>query len=111
MAVTFSTLHMYIGTVLLFRSVSELAKKSEEMCKAILATCGIPFFLDILNTKDEETVNASTFLIQRIMDTLSHYHITKEIKEKKKNPRLLSSEDRKWCMTQEEGRFKLIKGR
>ncbi len=46
------------------RCISELAKKSEEMCKTILSACGIPFFLDILNSKDEETVNASSFVIQ-----------------------------------------------
>ncbi len=91
------------------RCVSELVKRGE-MCKAVLAACGIPFFLDILNTRDEETVNAVTLLIQRILDTLSHFHIAKEVKEKRKNPRAMSSEDRKWCIKQEEERAKIIKG-
>ncbi len=46
------------------RCISELSKRSEDMSKAILATCGIPFFLEALNSKDEETVNSASFLIQ-----------------------------------------------
>ncbi len=44
------------------------------------------------------------------MDTLSHRDIAKEIKEKRKNPRAMSSDDRKWCIKEEEKRAKIIKG-
>ena len=46
------------------RCIGELAKKTEVIAKDILVACGIPFFLDILNTADAETVNASSYVIQ-----------------------------------------------
>ncbi len=49
-------------------------------------------------------------MLQRILDTLSRYKVMKEIKEKRKNPRAMSSEDRKWCLEQEQERLNLIKG-
>ena len=46
------------------RCIGELSKKTESIAKDILVACGIPFFLDILNTDDSETVNASGYVIQ-----------------------------------------------
>jgi hypothetical protein len=46
------------------RCISEICKKSEAIVKDVIKVCGIPFFLDILNTHHEETVNASSFVIQ-----------------------------------------------
>lgn len=94
----------------IIRSIGELCKKSEEICKCVLTNCGIPFFLDILNSKSEETVNASSYVIQCMLDTLSHAHIIKAVKEKKKNPRQMTSADRKWTIMEEERRRNIIKG-
>lgn len=94
----------------IIRCIGELCKKTKEICKEVLKSCGIPFFLDILNTKDEETVTASSYVIQIILDTMSDAAIMKKVKELKKNPRAMSSADRKWCMEEEKKRFEMIKG-
>jgi len=78
----------------LIRCIGELVKKTEDLAKSVLTACGIPFFLDSLNAKDEETVNAVGYVIQRILDTLSYFHIQEEIRAKKKNPRTMSIADR-----------------
>ena len=48
----------------LIRSIGEMCKKSQEIAKSVLKECGIPFFLDILNSSNEEVVNASSYIIQ-----------------------------------------------
>ena len=48
----------------LIRSIGEMCKKSQEIAKSVLKECGIPFFLDILNSNNEEVVNASSYIIQ-----------------------------------------------
>ena len=48
----------------LIRSIGEMCKKSQEIAKSVLKECGIPFFLDILNSTNEEVVNASSYIIQ-----------------------------------------------
>lgn len=93
----------------LIRCVGELCKKSEDLCRPVLANCGIPFFLDILNTRDDETINAASYVIQMILDTLSDVKTAKKIRELRKNPRTLSSEGRKWCNTEEANRIERIK--
>ena len=92
------------------RCIGELCKKTEEIAKSVLTNAGIPFFLDILNSKDEETVNASSYVIQIILDTLSNAEVRNKIKELRKNPRTMSSADRKWCMAEETKRLDLIRG-
>ena len=76
----------------------------------MLTNCGIPFFLDILNAKDEETVNASSYVIQVILDTLSNAEIMKKCKEMRKNPRKMLAQDRKWVNEQEQIRRDQIDG-
>ncbi len=49
---------------IVFSCIGEICKKSEEIVKDVLKTCGVPFFLDILNSHNEETVNASSYVIQ-----------------------------------------------
>jgi hypothetical protein len=44
--------------------IGEICKKNEDIVKDVLKTCGVPFFLDILNTHHEETVTASSYVIQ-----------------------------------------------
>ena len=48
----------------LIRCIGEMVKKGQETAKAVLKECGIPFFLDIVNSKNEEVVNASSYIIQ-----------------------------------------------
>ena len=50
--------------VFVFRTISEICKKNEDIVKEVLKICGVPFFLDILNSHHEETVNASSYVIQ-----------------------------------------------
>ena len=48
----------------LIRAIGEMVKKGIDIAKDVLKECGIPFFLDILNTKNLEVVNASSYIIQ-----------------------------------------------
>ena len=48
----------------LIRSIGEMCKKSQEIARSVLKECGVPFFLDILNSNNEEVVNASSYIIQ-----------------------------------------------
>ena len=48
----------------LIRCIGQLCQKGQEFVKEVLKECGVPFFLDILNTKNEEVVNASSYVIQ-----------------------------------------------
>eukprot|EP00095_Tigriopus_kingsejongensis_P001782 snap_masked-scaffold225_size250570-processed-gene-1.3 protein:Tk01782 transcript:snap_masked-scaffold225_size250570-processed-gene-1.3-mRNA-1 annotation:"protein unc-45 homolog b" len=93
----------------LIRCVGELCKKSELLCREVLAQSGIPFFLDILNTKEEDTINAASYVIQMILDTLSDAKTGKKIKEMRKEPRKMSSADRKFCNEEEGNRMNKIK--
>ena len=48
----------------MIRTIGELAKKSQEIARAILTECGVPFFLDVVNSDNEEVVNASSYILQ-----------------------------------------------
>ena len=48
----------------LIRAIGEMVKKGIDIAKDVLKECGIPFFLDILNTNNLEVVNASSYIIQ-----------------------------------------------
>jgi len=93
----------------LIRTIGELAKKTHEIAKSILEECGIPFFLDIVNSNNEEVVNASSYILQCVLNTLSHNSIQLAINEKKKKGRNMTSAERKWCITEEKRRQELIK--
>ncbi len=93
----------------LIRCIGELTKKSQEIAKSVLKDCGIPFFLDILNSQEEEVVNASSYIIQCILNTLSFNEIQVAIQEKRKKGRNMSSAERKWCMAEEKRRHELIR--
>ena len=98
-------------TFAFFRCIGEISKKEQEYVSSILVHCGVPFFLDILNTNDEETLNASSYVVQLILDSLSNAHIIKKVKEMRKNPRMMTSDDRKWCIKVENERIELIKSK
>jgi hypothetical protein len=48
----------------LIRCIGELCKKSQERAKTVLKECGIPFFMDCVNSHNEDVVNASGYIIQ-----------------------------------------------
>lgn len=93
----------------MIRCIGELCKINEERSKAVLTACGIPFFLEILSSHSMDMVNASGYIIQVILDSISFADIQKAIKEKKKDPKRMSSDDRKWCRSEEARRAELMK--
>jgi hypothetical protein len=93
----------------MIRTIGELAKKSEEIARAILKECGVPFFLDVVNSDNEEVVNASSYILQCVLNTFSHHHIQLGIEEKKKKGRNMTSAERKWTISEEKRRHELIK--
>ena len=95
----------------LIRTVGELCKKNDVLCREVLSNSGIPFFLDILNTNDEETINASTYVVQMILDTLSNAKLAKKVREMKRNARNISNEERKWAINEEQRRQTMVTGK
>ena len=93
----------------MIRTIGSLCGKNEERAKAVLNACGIPFFLDILSSTNKEMVTASSYIIQVILEAIGHADIQKAIKEKKKDARKMSADDRKWCRSEEARRAELIK--
>lgn len=53
------------------RIVGELCKNSIERTKGVLQEVGIPWFLDILNCREEMQVNSAQYCIQTILNSLS----------------------------------------
>jgi tetratricopeptide (TPR) repeat protein len=93
----------------LIRCIGELCKKSQERAKTVLKECGIPFFMDCVNSHNEDVVNASGYIIQIMLNTLSHYDIQLAITEKRKKGRNMSSAERKWCISEEKRRQELLR--
>ena len=63
----------------LFSCIGEICKKSEDVVKDVLKTCGVPFFLDILNSHHEETVTASSYVIQvSLLELWKNLSLTKD---------------------------------
>ncbi|KAJ4450413.1 hypothetical protein ANN_01837 [Periplaneta americana] len=59
---------IFLGGV---RIIGELCKNSVERTKDVLQVVGVPWFLDILNCKDEAQVNAAQYCMQTILNSLS----------------------------------------
>jgi len=93
----------------LIRTIGELAKKNIDIARSILQECGIPFFLDIVNSNNEEVVNASSYILQCVLNTFSYNDIQVAINEKKKKGRNMTSAERKWTIAEEKRRQELIK--
>lgn len=91
------------------RVFGELAKKDIDRAKAILLEAGVPFFLDALNTNQEDMVNAATYAIQCLLDSISRYDLVEKYKEKKKDQRKMSNDERKQMRRDEETRQTLMK--
>jgi len=91
------------------RVFGELSRKDVERAKTVLKEAGVPFFLDTLNTKDAEMINAVTYAIQCLLDSISRYDLVKKWKEKKKDAKKMSNEDRKASRRDEEIREEIVK--
>lgn len=59
---------IYVAAI---RIIAELCKDNVERTKAVLNDIGIPWFLDALNTKNEERINASQHCMQIILNSFS----------------------------------------
>ena len=68
----------------LVRVFGELGKADMERARAIVREAGVPFFLDALNSTDEDTVNAVSYVIQALLDSLSRIDLFRSWEEKAK---------------------------
>ncbi|KAJ9593464.1 hypothetical protein L9F63_014993 [Diploptera punctata] len=59
---------IFLGAV---RIIGELCKDNVERTKGVLQEVGVPWFLDILNCKEEKQVNAAQYCMQSILNSLS----------------------------------------
>ena len=55
----------------LVRVFGDLGRKDMERARTIVKEAGVPFFLDALNSNEEDTVNAVSYVIQMLLDSLS----------------------------------------
>merc|ERR1719445_2304564 len=91
------------------RVIGELAKKDTERAKSIVKEAGLPFFIDAVSSHNEEMITAVTYAVQCIIDSLSRYDLVKRWKEKKKDAKRMSNEDRKQSRADEAKREEICK--
>ena len=91
------------------RVIGELAKKDTERARTIVKEAGLPFFIDSVSSKNEEMITAATYAIQCVIDSLSRYDLVKKWKEKKKDLKKMSNEDRRLARDDEEKRKSICK--
>ena len=91
------------------RVIGELAKKDMERAKSIVKEAGLPFFIDAVSSHNEEMITASTFAVQCIIDSLSRYDLVKRWKDKKKDAKRMSNDDRKQSRADEAKREEICK--
>jgi len=91
------------------RVLGFLARSGMERAKIVLKEAGAPFFLNALNTKNEDSITAVTYVIQAILDSLSRIDLSEQWKEKKKDQRKMSKEERKAMRMDELKREEIIK--
>ena len=72
----------------LIRVFGDLGKSEMERARDIVKEAGIPFFLDALNTSDEETVTAVAYVIQCLLDSLSQVELVTKWQERMKNTKV-----------------------
>merc|ERR1711963_102609 len=89
------------------RVFGDVGKKDTERAKCVLKEAGVPFFLDTLNTHDAETINAATYVIQCLLDSIGRYDLIK--KWKKKDQKRMSNEERRQSRQDEEVRNEILK--
>merc|ERR1719445_2186675 len=91
------------------RVIGELAKKDMDRAKSIVKEAGLPFFIDAVSSHNEEMITAVTYAVQCIIDSLSRYDLVKRWKEKKKDAKRMSNEDRKQSRADEAKREEIMK--
>jgi len=69
----------------LVRVFGDLGKDDMDRAKSIVREAGVPFFLNALNTTDEEAVNAVSYVIQCLLDSISQVDLINRWQEKAKN--------------------------
>jgi len=94
----------------LIRVFGDVSRKDTDRAKAVLKEAGVPFFLETLNTHDAETINAATYVIQCLLDSISRYDLVKRWKEKKKDQKRMTNEERKQMRMDEATREEIVKG-
>merc|ERR1712004_231935 len=62
----------------LVRVFGDLGKSDMERARSIVREAGVPFFLDALNSDKEDTVNAVSYVVQAILDSLSRVDLFKK---------------------------------
>ena len=72
----------------LIRVFGDLGKSGMERAREVVREAGIPFFLDALNTSDEETVTAVAYVIQCLLDSLSQIELTGKWEDRMKNSKV-----------------------
>merc|ERR1719414_3716 len=78
----------------LVRVFGDLGKSDMERARSIVREAGVPFFLDALNSDKEDTVNAVSYVVQAILDSLSRVDLFKKWDDRMKN-----SKDRRLGLT------------
>lgn len=71
------------------RTISQLCFNSAKNTKKVIEVLGIPWFLDILNSNNEEQVCAAQYSIQEVLNSLAGIVKKKEKIEEKPDPKLL----------------------
>lgn len=92
----------------LVRVFGYLAKSGMERAKNILNSAGVPFFLAALNSTDEETISAVSYVIQCLLDSLSAIHLSTKWDDVKKTRRT-TAEQRKAIHQDQLQREQMIK--
>ncbi|GBP70060.1 Protein unc-45 homolog B [Eumeta japonica] len=72
---------IYINAV---RVIGQLCKRNIQRCKEIIKAFGIPRFLEILDSNNQEHVNAAQYCMQIILNTLSGMDVKAETKPDQK---------------------------
>jgi len=91
------------------RVIGELAKKDVDRAKDVLQMAGVAYFLEILNTKDQETVNAASYVIQCLLDSISRADLVDKWKDLKKDQKRMTTQQRKQMRSDEATRNEIMK--
>lgn len=62
------------------RIISQLCKKNVDRTKQVIKVVGIPWFLEVIDSDNEDRVNAAQYCLQTILDTFTGMDSKKEIK-------------------------------
>jgi len=91
------------------RVIGEIAWKDVDRAKAVLSQAGVAYFLDILNTHDTETVNAASYVIQCLLDSISRADLVQKWSDLKKDQKRMTTQQRKQMRSDEQTRNEIMK--